>query len=92
MGSPRTSSTPPRTAAAEQPQISGVPTAFRCFTCYPSLDSPSRLVPSAYHGLRPKLLGAPFGDPAVCPRWAYRGGYWYDEKLAPPDHYSWQQR
>ena len=33
----------------------------------------------------------PFADPAVCrPRWAYRGGYWYDEKLAPPDHYSWQ--
>jgi hypothetical protein len=35
----------------------------------------------------------PFGAPAVCrPRWAYRGGYWYDEKLAPPDHYTWQGR
>jgi hypothetical protein len=67
MGSPRTSSTPPRTAAAEQPQISGVPTAFRCFTCYPSLDSPSRLVPSAYHGLRPKLLGAPIRRPRRLP-------------------------
>ena len=32
----------------------------------------------------------PFSDPAVCrPRWAYRGGHWYSEMLAPPDH--WQQ-
>ena len=38
------------------------------------------------------LAGAfdPLGDPRVCrPRWRYRGGWLYDEALAPPDHHPY---
>jgi hypothetical protein len=32
----------------------------------------------------------PLADPRVCrPRWRYRGGWLYDEALAPPDHHPY---
>jgi hypothetical protein len=32
----------------------------------------------------------PAGDPRVCrPSWRYRGGWLYDEALAPPDHHPY---